>query len=244
MKIGQDKSPSQAAKLRRRDELQVQQGGLEKQIEELRRALQELELSRNKYAALYDFAPVSYFVFDPVGIIREVNLASSLLLETERQGLVRKPFAQFIADAEGRETFHRHLSSVLQQQTMLRCEIRIATPGGIATYGQLQSVAVAGKTQANLILTSIVDVTVRRQLEEKLQLAHDRLEETVQERTAELTRMNLLLSQEIEERKKAETGLQGALDRNQADDRSAPAREHPAAAGDGPGGELRRDHRP
>ena len=78
-------------------------------------------------------------------------------------------------------------------------------------YGQLQSVAVASESQANAVLTSIIDVTVRRQLEERLQQAHDQLEETVQERTAELTRTNAQLSQEIEERKKAETALQGAL---------------------------------
>ena len=52
---------------------------------------------------------------------------------------------------------------------------------------------------------------MRRQLEEELQQAHDQLEGTVQERTAELTRTNAQLSQEIEERKKAETALQGAL---------------------------------
>ena len=47
------------------------------------------------------------------------------------------------------------------------------------------------------------------QLEADLQKAHDLLELTVTERTAELTRANLQLTQEIEERKKAEGSLQG-----------------------------------
>ena len=36
-------------------------------IEELRRSREELEASRNKYALLYDFAPVGYFTFDRGG---------------------------------------------------------------------------------------------------------------------------------------------------------------------------------
>ena len=49
----------------------------------------------------------------------------------------------------------------------------------------------------------------RLELEADLQRAHDGLERTVAERTAELTRTNLQLTGEIEERKKAEESLQG-----------------------------------
>ncbi|GFO61465.1 hypothetical protein GMST_37900 [Geomonas silvestris] len=50
----------------------------------------------------------------------------------------------------------------------------------------------------------------RVQLEADLQLAHDSLELTVSERTEELTRANLKLTQEVQERTKAEESLQGA----------------------------------
>ena len=192
-------------------ELEVHQIELEMQNEELYRTRQELELSRDKYAELYDFAPVGYFVFDPNGLIREVNLIAAQMLGAERRRLARTPFSRFIADADGREIFSRHLIAVLQQQAVLRCEVKIESKDGTAIYGQLQSVAVSSESRTDLILTSIVDVTVRRQLEEKLRQAHDQLESTVQERTAELTRANARLSQEIEERKKAEAGLRDAL---------------------------------
>src|SRR5579885_1985078 len=66
-------------------ELRVHQIELEMQNEELCRALSELEESRNKYADLYDFAPVGYFTFNDKGIILEVNLTGAASLGVERQ---------------------------------------------------------------------------------------------------------------------------------------------------------------
>ena len=150
-------------------ELQVHQIELEMQNEELRRAREELELSRNKFAELYDLAPVAYFSFDAHGVIREVNLSGAQLLGIERQLLVNKPFTTLIADAEGREIFSSHLTLVLQQQVMLRCEIRLTGNDGTVIHGQLQSVAVdPGENKEGYIFSSIVDSSVRKHLEEQL----------------------------------------------------------------------------
>jgi len=61
-------------------ELEVHQIELEMQNAELRRIQEELELSRNKYTELYDFAPVGYFTFDAHGLVLEVNHAGAQLL--------------------------------------------------------------------------------------------------------------------------------------------------------------------
>ena len=53
-----------------------------------------------------------------------------------------------------------------------------------------------------------------KSLNEQLQKAHDGLEQTVHKRTQELTRANLQLTQEIEERKKAEVSLQSSFAEN------------------------------
>ena len=193
-------------------EFEVHQIELEMQNEELRRAREELELSLNKYAELYDFAPVGYFTFDATGLIREVNLAGAQLLGIERMLLVNKPFPTLIADAEERGIFSSHLKLVLQRQVMLKCEIKLKGKDGTVIHGQLQSVAVDNsESKVGYILTSIVDGSVRKQLEEALQNAHDKLESIVKDRTGELTRANVQLSQEIDERKGAEESLQGAV---------------------------------
>ncbi len=192
-------------------ELEVHQIELEMQNEELRRAQAELELSRNKYIELYDFAPVGYFTFDENGVIREVNLAGAQLLGMRSRQLTSMPFSGFIADADGREIFSHHLNSVLQRQVMLRCEITLTGNDGVLIHGHLQSVAVMVENKACLILTSIIDGTVRKQLGENLKRAHDNLEATVQERTKELNAAIVRLTKEVDERKAAEESLQSAF---------------------------------
>ena len=168
-------------------ELEVHQIELEMQNEELRRTQQELEVSRNKYEELYDFAPVGYFTFDTSGTIREVNLTGGRLLGIERQLLVDRPFTSFIADAEGRDIFSRHIESVLQKEGMQRCEIRLTGKDGTVIHGQFQSVKVDTIESKDChVLSSIVDGTVAIQLAEALQITHDELEQRVEERTAEL----------------------------------------------------------
>ncbi|HBA89261.1 MAG TPA: Fis family transcriptional regulator [Geobacter sp.] len=188
-------------------ELQVYQAELENQNDELRRSREELEASRDAYAELFDFAPVGYVSLDRGGGVLELNLAAANLLGMARGALGGKPFAGLIADADGRETFERHLALVRQRAGVQRCEIRLLRNDGAVIYGQLQSVALARENEARYILTSIVDGTARRQLEEKLQNAHDKLEATVGERTRELTEANLQLVREVQERKQAENTL-------------------------------------
>ncbi len=197
-------------------ELQVHQIELEMQNEELRIVQLELELERNKFSELYDFAPVGYFTFDERGLIREVNLTGTKLLGLERRLLVNKPFIHFVADEDNREIFSSHLESVLQNQGIQLCEIRLTRKDSTLMYGQLQSVRMdIAEKKGSHIFTSMVDCTISRQFKRNLADVNKQLESTVRERTAELARSNAELLQEIEEHKKAEASLQASLEKIQ-----------------------------
>ena len=151
-------------------ELQVHQIELEMQNAELRRAQEALELSRNTYAELYDFAPVGYFTIDAHGLIEGVNLKGAHLLGIERGLLLKRPFISFIEDAADREIFSKHREEVFQKQGNQTCEIRLKRKYGAPFYAQLQSIAkenIDGKTGD--ILTAIIDITEHKKAEEKIE---------------------------------------------------------------------------
>ena len=124
-------------------ELEIHQIELEMQNAELRRTQEDLELSRNKYVELYDFAPVGYFTFDTQGLILEVNLTGAKLLGIERRGLAHNPFINFIGDADGRKIFLRHCEEVIRKASNQTCEIRLKRKDG--SYSLRNSKASQGK---------------------------------------------------------------------------------------------------
>jgi PAS domain S-box-containing protein len=167
--------------LRVQQQLEVQAVELELQNEELTRAREELEISRNKFSELYDFAPVGYFTFDPVGLIREVNLTGAGLLGRGRQSLAEKRFDLFIADPQDRALFADHLAGVLQSGGMHKCEVRLTGKDGAVIFGQLQSVRVHdGESGDDRVLCSIVDGTVAKKLGTEIQEAREYSESIVE----------------------------------------------------------------
>ena len=192
-------------------ELGTHQIELEMQNEELRRAQEELEASRSRYAELYDFAPVGYFILDKDGMIREMNLTCALLLGVERGLLLNKPFVSFIGRPEDKNIFFKHREEASRSSGKHICEISLKRKDGSLFYAQLQSIAKEdndGKTGS--ICTAILDITDRRHAEELLQKSYDEVEQRVKERSGELTRANEQLSQEIVERKEAVESLGSA----------------------------------
>ena len=151
-------------------ELEVHQIELEMQNAELKRAQEELELSRNKYVELYDFAPIGYFTFDAQGRIKEVNLTGAKIMGVERQGLINKSFAGFIADADGKEKFLKHCQTVLQKTEEQICEIRLKKKDGTDFWAQLQSIAQEiTEEKAGDIQTMITDITDHKKAAEKIE---------------------------------------------------------------------------
>src|SRR3970040_763476 len=120
-------------------ELGTHQIELEMQNEELRRAQEELEASRSRYADLYDCAPIGYLTLDKDGLIREVNLTGAGLLGEDRRHLIKKPFSVFVIN-DDLDTFRTHLKETLKRETRQIGEIGIRRRDGSVVPIQLQSI--------------------------------------------------------------------------------------------------------
>ena len=149
-------------------ELGTHQIELEMQNEELRRAQEELEASRSRYADLYDFAPTGYLTFEKDGLIREVNLTGAGLLGVDRRRLINKPFSVFVFK-DDRDTFRAHLRATLKRETRQVGEIRIKRKDGSVLPVQLQSVAAEGpEGDSAFCRTAAIDITERKRMEEAI----------------------------------------------------------------------------
>jgi PAS domain S-box-containing protein len=167
--------------LQAQEQLEGQKVELERQNKELLRVQGELEHSRNRFAELYDLAPVGYFTFDPAGKIREANLAGAQLVGRKRQLLAGEPFDSFVAQEQGKEVFAGHLATVLQEEGIQRCDLVLAGKNGTQLYGQLRSVWIAaGAGKDGYVLCSVVDGTVAKKLEHEIQEARAYAESIVE----------------------------------------------------------------
>ena len=167
-------------------ELGTHQIELEMQVEELRRAQTELEVSRSRYADLYDFAPIGYLTFEKSGLIREANLTAAKLLGVDRRFLVNAPFLIYL-DKDDRSAFHSHCLTVLKSGTRQILEVRLKDRNKTELYAQLDSIAVEDlEGNAVAIRTAVNDITDRKKVEAALRKANETLELRVAERTAAL----------------------------------------------------------
>ena len=146
-------------------ELQVHQIELEMQNEELLRTQTAMQEISDKYHDLFDFAPIGYFCLDARGRILEVNLAGAAILGLDRNAVIQKRFAQFLA-VECRPAFSQFSDRVLTTETKQTCEIRLPRDG--QHVDALVEGIVAKGQQEKLCRVAIIDITARKQAEEKL----------------------------------------------------------------------------
>jgi len=144
--------------------LQARLQELELQVEELRRANQELEASRNKYSLLYDSAPVGYFSFDREGGIRTVNLTGANLLGVERTLLADLRFEHFV-DEEDRFVFADFLRMVFMGRDKMTCRVKLSIKDKPQIYVRIEAMAAGTGDECH---AALVDITERKLWEEFL----------------------------------------------------------------------------
>lgn len=149
-------------------ELRVHQIELEMQNEELRKAQRTIEVSRTRYANLYDFAPVGYVTLNNKGLILAANLTLSGILGIERRLLIMKPFSHYVISTF-QEVFRTHRRKVLETGRKQSCELMLKKSDGQSFYASIESVPEEAEKPVN-IFSAVTDITTRKREEEKRQL--------------------------------------------------------------------------
>lgn len=126
---------------------------LEAQNRELREAQQILEKTLDRYANLYDFAPVGYLTLDEDGLVQEINLVGATMLCEARENIIGTPFVSRIVNGD-LHTFSQHLQQTFSSSGNVVSELRTKTRAGEPNYIRIESAAVGSGMRACLTVMS------------------------------------------------------------------------------------------
>jgi PAS domain S-box-containing protein len=167
-------------------ELQVHQMELSLQNEELRRVQLDLEVSRDLYSDLYNFAPSGYCTLSQKGRILNANETLAELLGIDQGQLLHRPLSDFV-DGSSQDEYYLHCLRVLTDHHREVREIRLVKQSGEQIDVRIES-AVA-RSDPNQLMVMLSDITCQRRLEAKQQ-----------ENAAHMELQRLLIEQSEKER--------------------------------------------
>lgn len=137
---------------------------LELQVDELRKANRELEASRDKYALLYDVAPVGYLSFDRDGFILTANMTSSIMLGIDPSLITHVRFEHFIAETD-RFIFVDFLRMIFLGREKMTCRVRLSKKDSQPLYVRIDAMAAGSGEECH---AALLDISERKRSEEHL----------------------------------------------------------------------------
>jgi PAS domain S-box-containing protein len=157
-------------------ELRVHQIELEMQNEELRRAEEELEISRARYFDLYDLAPVGYITLSEQGLILEANLTAAKLLGVARGALAKQPFSRFVLP-EDQDIYYLRRKALLETGAPQAWELRVLKKGAAPFWVRMEATTAQDTDGASVCRAAMSDITESKRAERLIETHHAELQE-------------------------------------------------------------------
>lgn len=128
----------------------------------------ELEDSRERYAALFDSAPVGHATLNRNGCIQTINLTGAKILGLPREQLKGRPLLPLVARRDRRK-FLDCLSALRRQPATASSELHFKRPDGSQPLLQIVSKStLADERHRDFIHVVLLDVTAQRRTEVEL----------------------------------------------------------------------------
>jgi PAS domain S-box-containing protein len=182
------------------EQLSVAEEELRAQAEALREASRTVEIERNRYRTLFDFAPDPYLVTDADGSIEEANTAAADFLGVPRALLIGKPMMNFV-DSRSRPEFRAHIRS-LGVSHRDRMVVDLTVREGRSAPVEMTAAAIPSLSDGSQCYCWLVrDMSTSRDNEESMLALNRSLNARVAQRTREL---EIALAGEQAARKEAE----------------------------------------
>jgi len=161
---------------------------VERQRRELRRGAADLLLehksledARDRYADLYDFAPIGYITLEPNGLMEEVNQTAAHMLGLVRARLLGTPLLVYVTPSD-RIKFLAHMRRCRSGAVPAMCEVTLRQRDKSPVPVQIYSTIAEGRRVSAVPLdgprfrTVLIDLTERRQYEAEVARYQDRLQ--------------------------------------------------------------------
>ncbi|MCH8999350.1 MAG: type II toxin-antitoxin system prevent-host-death family antitoxin [Proteobacteria bacterium] len=183
----------------------VEHAGRVQDVTELERAREALRESEQRLDFITENSNVAIFISRiSDGTFKYFNAAAAEIFGLPAEALAGRSTREFYHDPGDR----RRLLKELEEKGAVRnFELQVKRADG-STVWVLDSVTRTKFQGEEALLSTIVDITERKQAEETLRRAHDELERRVEERTRELHASNRALEDEIAVREQSEEALQ------------------------------------
>ncbi len=147
------------------DGLQQLAEDLRVQNEDLLTTRQAVEEERQRYLALFVFAPDGYLVTDLEGVIREANHAAAALFQVRQEFLAGKPLVTFVAPEE-KPAFFARLGGLSAERGARRWEVTLQPRAGEQIHASINVAVVSATSSAPVGLHWMIrDISERKRME-------------------------------------------------------------------------------
>jgi PAS domain S-box-containing protein len=147
------------------EELGIYQIELEQQNQELRDSQEELEKARNRWADLFNTAPVGYFILDRKSVIQDVNTTGCRLLGVDYGTLRGQNFEKHI-HPDYQDHFYFHMRALMVANTPLSVDLKMTRNFGSVFDARLTSSSEnVGYMDSPLLRITLTDISELKQAE-------------------------------------------------------------------------------